>query len=155
MCAHSTGIMQVVQRRHIISCRAGSVSWVGTLSWPPLRRALQPTQYCTENGRLATIVSGGPGYQCWSLRTPSKSHVAMQMLFMRYIIGGQAELSAGETLSIGNIATGQEGGNIARDRVRLVHEYLIDAMQEMKVDKASIAGVACLSAEAKQAKVLA
>eukprot|EP00891_Asterochloris_glomerata_P003530 jgi/Astpho2/3530/fgenesh1_pg.00057_%23_16_t len=91
----------------------------------------------------------------WLRQICSADSNQAKMLFMRYIIGGQAELSAGETLSIGNIATGQEGGNIARDRVQLVHEYLIDAMQEMKVDKASIAGVACLSAEAKQAKVLA
>ena len=77
------------------------------------------------------------------------------MLYIRYIVGGQAELSAAETLSLDDMATGQQGGTITRERVRGVHGYLIDAMREVKIDEASIAGVTCLSAEAKQAKGLA
>ena len=64
------------------------------------------------------------------------------MLYLRYIVGGQTELSAAETLSLDDTATGQEGGTITRDRVRVVHGYLIDTMREMKIDEASIAEVA-------------
>ena len=61
------------------------------------------------------------------------------MLYVRYYIGGQAGLSAAEILSLDNKATGQEDGTITPDRVRVVHEYFIDTMREMKFDQASIA----------------
>ena len=56
VCAHSTGIMQVVQRRHIILFHAGSARLVETLGWPLWRRALQLTQNCTGNGRSAMFL---------------------------------------------------------------------------------------------------
>ena len=77
------------------------------------------------------------------------------MLYMRYIVGGQAALSAAETLSLDDMATGQEGGTITCDRVRVVHKHLIEAMWEMKIDEASIAEMTWLSAEARQAKGMA
>ena len=69
------------------------------------------------------------------------------MLYIRYIVGGQAELSAAETLSLDDMATGQQGGTITRERVRVVHGYLIDAMREVKIDEASIAKVALLTCQ--------
>ena len=74
------------------------------------------------------------------------------MLYVQFIVGGPAELSAADILSLDDKATGQEGGTLGPDRVRVVQEYLIDSMRELKVDEASIAGVTCLNAEAKQAK---
>ena len=75
------------------------------------------------------------------------------MLYLRYAVGGKAELSAADTLALDDMASGQEGGPAVKvNMVRVVHEYLIDAMREVKVDQASTAGVACLDVEAKQAQ---
>ena len=72
---------------------------------------------------------------------------------MRYIVGGQAELTAADTVALHETVSKQEGRpTITLERVRLVQEYLIDAMREIGIDQASIAGVTCLDAEAKQAK---
>ena len=89
---------------------------------------------------------------CCSVRVPCKSHGALQMLFVRYIVGGQAELSAADILSLDDKATGQEGGTIGPVRLRVVHKYLIDTMRELKVDEASTVGVMCLNADATQAE---
>lgn len=76
------------------------------------------------------------------------SHGALQMLYLRYSVGGQAELSAADCVSLDDMVTAQEGSAITLSMMRLLQEYLIDAMQEMKVDKARIAGVPCQNAEA-------
>ncbi len=77
------------------------------------------------------------------------------MLYLRYAVGGQAELSAAEFVSLDDILNAHEGPIITPEMGRVVQEYLIDAMREMKIDEASIAGVTCLSAWVKQAKGLA
>ena len=79
----------------------------------------------------------------------------MQILYIRYLIGGQAELSAADCVSLDDMVTAQEGGVMTLSIMRSLQEYLIDAMQEMKVDQACIAGVPSYDAEAKQAKGLA
>ncbi len=79
------------------------------------------------------------------------SHVVMQMLYMRYLIGGRAELSAADVCSLDDMVTAQEGGAISLDQMRVVQGHLIDAMREMKFDKASIARVVrLLRTRAKQ-----
>ncbi len=70
------------------------------------------------------------------------------MLYLRYAVGGQAELSAADTLSLDDTASGQEGGPTIKVNIaRVVHEYLIDAMREVKIDEASIAKVALLTCQ--------
>ena len=73
------------------------------------------------------------------------------MLYLRYAVGGQAELSAADTLALDDMASRQEGGPAIKVNIaRVVHEYLIDAMREVKVDEASLDEVTCLNAEAGQ-----
>ena len=66
----------------------------------------------------------------------TKSYVAMQMLYMRYLIGGPAELSAADCVSLDDMVTAQEGSAMTLSMIRSLQEYLIDAMQDMKVDQA-------------------
>ena len=74
----------------------------------------------------------------------------MQMLYLRYYVGGHAELSAADVWSLDNMVTSQEGGAITPNHMQVVQGYLIDAMREMKIDEASITGVTCLHPRAKQ-----
>ena len=81
----------------------------------------------------------------------AKCHAALQMLYFRYLIGGQAEVSAADCVSLDDMVTAQEGGVMTLTVMRSLQEYLIDAMREIEVDKACIAGVPSYTAEAKQA----
>eukprot|EP00891_Asterochloris_glomerata_P003528 jgi/Astpho2/3528/Aster-06441 len=83
-----------------------------------------------------------------SIAADPELHQKRQMLYLRYSVGGQAELSAADCVSLDDMVTGQEGSAITLSMMRLLQEYLIDAMQEMKVDKARIAGVPCQNADA-------
>ena len=62
------------------------------------------------------------------------------MLYLRYSVGGQAELSAADVVSLDDMVTANEGGAITLSMMRLLQEYLVDAMREMKIDEARIAG---------------
>ena len=85
---------------------------------------------------------------CCSVRAQAKRQVPLQMLYLRYAVGGQAELSAADTLALDDMASRQEGGPAVKVNIaRVVHEYLIDAMREVKVDEASLDEV---NAEAEQ-----
>ena len=76
------------------------------------------------------------------------------MLYLRYSVGGQAELSAADCVSLDNMVTAQEGGALSHNMARVVQAYLIGAMREMKINEASIDEVTCSEAEAKQAQRL-
>ena len=65
------------------------------------------------------------------------------MLYLRYSIGGQAELTAADCVSLDDMVTAQEGGAVTLSMMRLLQGYLIDAMREMKFDEARAAGVPC------------
>eukprot|EP00891_Asterochloris_glomerata_P003529 jgi/Astpho2/3529/Aster-06442 len=90
------------------------------------------------------------GKACW---VPAPQNLELQMsdlkmLYLRYAVGGQAELSAADTLSLDDTASGQEGGPTIKVNIaRVVHEYLTDAMREVKIDEASIAKVALLTCQ--------
>ena len=74
------------------------------------------------------------------------------MLYIRYLIGGQAELSAADCVSLDDMVTAQEGGVMTLSAIQHLQVYLIDAMQEIRLDKARIARVPSYNAEARQAK---
>eukprot|EP00891_Asterochloris_glomerata_P003527 jgi/Astpho2/3527/Aster-06440 len=76
-----------------------------------------------------------------SIAADPELHRKRQMLYMRYLIGGRAELSAADVCSLDDMVTAQEGGAITLDQMRVVQGHLIDAMREMKFDKASLARV--------------
>ena len=89
---------------------------------------------------------------CQSLR---QDHMVLQMLYVRYSVGGQAELSAADCVSLDDMVTAQEGAAITLSMMQLLQGYLIDAMREIKVDKVRIPGVPCYCMPSKQAKGLA
>ena len=74
----------------------------------------------------------------------------MQMLYLRYSVGGQAELNAADCVSLDDMVTAQEGGAVTLSMMRLLQEYLIEAMREMKVDEARSAGRPLSSAGDRQ-----
>ena len=80
---------------------------------------------------------------CAGPSEPQASHVVLQTLYLRYLIGGHAELSAADVCSLDDRVTSQEGGAITLHQMRVVQGYLIDAMREMKIDEVSITGVTC------------
>ena len=65
------------------------------------------------------------------------------MLYLRYSVGGQAELNAADCVSLDDMGTANEGGAISLSMMQLLQGYLIDAMREMKVDEARVAGLPC------------
>ena len=65
------------------------------------------------------------------------------MLYLRYSVGGQAELNAADCVSLDDMVTAKEGGAISLSMMQLLQGYLIDAMREMKVDEARVAGLPC------------
>ena len=67
----------------------------------------------------------------------ARLHGAVQMLYLRYSVGGQAELNAADCVSLDDMVTAQEGGALTLSMMLLLQSYLIEAMRELKVDEAS------------------
>ena len=74
------------------------------------------------------------------------------MLYFRYLIGGQAELSAADCVFLDDMVTAQEGGVMKLGVLQHLQVYLIDAMRQISVDQARNARVPSYDAGAKQAK---